>query len=53
MVENHNPFPMVKKSIQNLKIEKIMPRTSSKLYVHEFGFWKAWAIANCEGENVK
>jgi hypothetical protein len=44
---------MVKKSIQNLKSEKTMPRTSTKLYVHEFGFWKALAMANCEGENVK
>ncbi len=41
LIENHTPFPIVKKSIQKPQVwehSRLCPETSMKLNFHEFGF---------------
>jgi hypothetical protein len=47
LTENRTPFPVVYEihtETSCLRTLKIMPRTSTKLYVHEFGFWNLFML---------
>ncbi len=52
LIENHTPLPMFKKTIQKPQVWEISilcKETSSKLYFHEFGFWRMWRAILCLG----
>jgi len=52
LIENHTPRPMVKKSMQKPQVWELsrsFPETSTKFYVHEFGFCTGiLLIKSCE-----